>query len=1507
MKHNYAFLHRPGLLCLALIWLALQADFAFAQTRANGTPVRPGGSTSSTKKVAHVTTTPLLAGAEITISPSGVSDTLNSGRQSTKQIVVQNTGTDTLVFRAGAVPHFGPPRGPIRVLAVFNDESMASQIPLLFANAPDIQLSVFRTFPYQGNFTVDYLAAFDVVLIGNSNPLGFAGQDTRVLVGNVLADYVDAGGKVIMTASTYYDDNPTGLGGRLIEEQYGPVLPPPLNGVPGPATLGTVVEPNHPFMQGVSNLSYSGGGAILTLAPGARDIAHFSTGTILVATTPHVAVVNMAFAWDNHNQIRFWDGDIDILMTNIVRYFNASQAIRVSPIRGAIAPGGQQTLDIDFDATGLDSAVYVSDLEIYSNATDTLVTSPLTLVVTGDDILFEPDTLKEALHKDQTSVRTFTITNNSPEDHTFTISGVPVYTTVSPLSGSIASGESATITVNFSSVGLEFDTYPDAMSFNVDGIEWQAPVSLYVFDDPAIEVSVTELHDTLAYREESVQTFEIRNTGGSTLTYSLSLVENSANPQQARFVASVPLLEENFDGPVFPPQNWGNPADDYRNWKWNTEYVYNNTGYYGNYAGTGKSAMIGQIFPGGVQGTNASIVTPEISTAGYRHFSVEYNASFVPTAYDSMNLEIQVDNGAWESVLIWGYFDRASVHGTPFRLPGEHVSVSLDDFVDSTATSFRLRWRYADLYSFEEFWYGQIDDVVVSGERRQWLNVVPETGSIEPGESVTLSANFDAEEVFPGLYTGELQISSNDPQVSLVSIPVSLYVTPFGDLVVAEDSISQVVPAGETVVGSLTLTNTGGTPVQYDFSSTPSGTPIIPGTIQYTTNFDNFTPGPVVSQEGWEPALGGPTVVNDASGPGKRLLMQAGVGEIKVFRGPVPPQGSEDITSVRMDLGVSGVALKFMLTLAPNAGENMAVLTYQATQPNVLVIHSYDATAAAYTDHTVAVSGIDKLFNLRVDINHIEDSFVLYIDGQPVFNGVALADWRQMFFYVANPGSFYVESYTVSNGAGPEYYKTINPVSGTLAPGASTNVSVTFEPINSSTGSYRDTLTVTDNGGLGGVARIPVHFVVEAGEDQNTAPVLQRKDSAEAVEYGVETLVFTATDADNEAVTIGIKNIPAFVALSSSSNGKSTYAIKPQVGDVGVYDLNVVARDARGKKDSIVCRLFVSAYGVSWYHLKERRTGEVLATFADSVVLDVADLDYNELMFQVDTKPVKVGSVKFWWDNRIVNIDNSAPYVMNPFVLPLSRGGRHILKTQAFTKVNGRGSKGTAQEAVVTIINSAAVTGFDVVKPDGSVLSALANDGIIDISQNNYRFINIRANVSGNTVKSVVFKLNGKLYRVDNAADFNLSGFRSGHDMPWFAKPGIYTLEATPYSSRLGLGVAGTPVAITFRVANGAGSSARTASEEAVIPEETVATRLSVYPVPVTDVLHINLPPDEKGYVHMVIHDVQGRAIYSREGDVSTFRDHTISTEKAGMTKGFYYIQVLYSSGKREVRKFLKE
>ncbi len=701
---------------------------------------------------------------------------------------------------------------------------------------------------------------------------------------------------------------------------------------------------------------------------------------------------------------------------------------------------------------------------------------------------------------------------------------------------------------------------------------------------------------------------------------------------------------------------------------------------------------------------------------------------------------------------------------------------------------------------------------MISGERSQWLDVVPETGSIPPGGTATLTASFDAQDHLPGLYTGQLRIGSNDPQHPVVSIPASLYIRLPGTLVVSPDSITQTVAPGQTVTHTLTLANTGTSPLNFDFNDTPMVGAPAPGTILYHTDFDDMVLGGGTT--GWGSYWGQMSFVQEADGTGNFLQGVSTATQDVMLKTPFPYTNPPEIISIRMDVGFTG-DLKFRMTPGQYSGEGIAV-EYNAFEDNVLTIYSYDTASATYVPHQVPRPAHAGVFNLRVDLKRLTKTFDVYLDGRLAFRGMTKIDnFNSNFISAENAGTFYLETFTVTDGLRPEYIKTFSPASGTLEPGASTTVDVTFEPVTKLGGTYRDTLTIT--GSPVDIVRIPVHFEVE----QNVAPVLQQIDTVEVTQYSQKTIVLKATDADNEYVTISLGNAPAFVTREASGNGFARYKIAPRPQDVGEYDLRAVAVDAAGGRDSIVFRLSVIAYGTATFHMKNIRTGSVFATFADSIVLDVADREYKWFQIVAETRPAKVGSVKFWWDNHVTNVENVIPYTLSPSVLPLAKGGHHKLRTQAFTKANAKGSKGVAQEAIVRIINSSSVAGLDVVKANGTKLFALTDNSVIDISQAACHSINIRANAVGDAVKSVVFMLNGKFYRVDNTAPFVLNGNIFGYDMPWPARPGWYTLKVIPYSSWYGMGVAGKPITISFRIINGSHGNGhgREAGEEDILQD----------------------------------------------------------------------------------------
>lgn len=140
--------------------------------------------------------------------------------------------------------------------------------------------------------TLQQLQAYDAVLVWSNTSF----QDSTLL-GNTLADYVDAGGAVVVAVfAVNWNTLTLSIQGRwqngyeVIADQSGSTT--------GAASLGTVLLPAHPIMAGVS--SFNGGTnayrpTATVLNPGAIAIAEWSDGRILVAQGANPKRVDLGF------------------------------------------------------------------------------------------------------------------------------------------------------------------------------------------------------------------------------------------------------------------------------------------------------------------------------------------------------------------------------------------------------------------------------------------------------------------------------------------------------------------------------------------------------------------------------------------------------------------------------------------------------------------------------------------------------------------------------------------------------------------------------------------------------------------------------------------------------------------------------------------------------------------------------------------------------------------------------------------------------------------------------------------------------------------------------------------------------------------------------------------------------------------------------------------------------------------------------------------------------------
>jgi len=174
--------------------------------------------------------------------------------------------------------------------------------------------------------TLDQLLGYDAVIA--IAPTRFGDRDG---IGNLLADYADLGGGVILTQAAF--SSSSSLAGRLASGGYLPFDEAPpgfLNG----EKLGVSVD-EHPLMQGVRGL-LTFPVTDLTLATGATLVSSWSLGTPCVATRrANVVGVNVSFGTADG-----WGGDGVRLLVNAVRWScQRATWMSLDADRGVLASG----------------------------------------------------------------------------------------------------------------------------------------------------------------------------------------------------------------------------------------------------------------------------------------------------------------------------------------------------------------------------------------------------------------------------------------------------------------------------------------------------------------------------------------------------------------------------------------------------------------------------------------------------------------------------------------------------------------------------------------------------------------------------------------------------------------------------------------------------------------------------------------------------------------------------------------------------------------------------------------------------------------------------------------------------------------------------------------------------------------------------------------------------------------------------------------------------------------
>ena len=351
------------------------------------------------------------------VNTDTLSASLKTNEAATRTIMLSNTGTSEMTFD---MLDAGLEMEPTKVLVVCPDAAGVG-IPALLSPFKEITVDVADL---TKDLTLARLAPYDVVIVLNQAPWERGANIQPDQLGDLLADYVDAGGKVIVNQFAYYGfqefDDQLALGGRFITGNYGPFTGDVTTYIP-PQSLGEILIPNHPLIKGVNTLTYTGSLQRAKLSPGATGIAKWLSGEWVLAANANVIAMNF-MPMGQRSSDQPVTGDVRQLYRNAIHWLAGSSNIAVEPTRGKIAPGESVELHVEINSNKLATGLYRSALGVTTNDPyhgQRII--PVGIQVEGPSFSLEPDAISLRATTDQQATQTATLRNEGTSTFPYAI------------------------------------------------------------------------------------------------------------------------------------------------------------------------------------------------------------------------------------------------------------------------------------------------------------------------------------------------------------------------------------------------------------------------------------------------------------------------------------------------------------------------------------------------------------------------------------------------------------------------------------------------------------------------------------------------------------------------------------------------------------------------------------------------------------------------------------------------------------------------------------------------------------------------------------------------------------------------------------------------------------------------------------------------------------------------------------------------------------------------------
>jgi subtilisin family serine protease len=1002
--------------------------------------------------------------------------------------------------------------GSIEVLLLTPDNDITDLESALSA-FPDLNVTRFPEASLPG-ITLADLVDFQVVMTTNNTQWLAGGNVSPVTIGNLLADYIDQGGKVIANCFAY-DYDAWALEGRFIDENYGPFTTT-TSDFSGSVNLGTIHAPAHPIMNGVSAIGNSYLWQNPGIASGATLLADWNDGNHFAAVNDNVLAVNILPS--NGSGIPGWTGDLATLYHNAITWFAEPTFVSVDVESGTLASGQAIDINVSISAANLDAGVYEADINIVSNdPVNGFIPVPVSLTVLGPPVTASPTSFEETLEKGDMVTRSLLLTNNSKNEATYDI------TIKKGVSASV-SGQKAPVPLAGRTT-LYSGTAIDANSF--------LAISASSVSQLATEQYVTGFEDFSIGNINGQQGWSGQFGNWAIGTF------NPSEGNQAMESVSDGLGQTLAFAPLVP--------------------IGSDT----------KSSISVKL---DIQGSGVTWeLIPQSPTVGLVNTRLRFNPNGSVDALVSDGVGGAIFTALPVSTPT-GYF-KVDIE---FERATSEYTIFFDDEAVFSALGFAGDIEQLVLLSQMEV-FGPtlfmdelqiIDGEILRGD--PFLSVNPVSGSIPTGSSVTIDVLFDASTQEFGTWLSDIVVTVNGGVGETVIVPTTLHVV--GDPAIAVDPtvVIEVVDYDKPTTRTVQITNTGGNPLNYNLAvigadagttaedmegkmlAMATGTRTLDKRIMSKKEEDDrlsrkgITPPksqyitvgtPIFTEEfegGTFPPLGWTSVDNE--GNGVEWAFAADYGDDNY-------SGSGEAATINSDaFGPAEFDAELISPVINIAGKSSISLKYNVNYQNLA---SFD-----FLDLDVSTDGGTTWVNV---LSWNEDHGTFFgVPGESVnipldaFVAGASEMMIRWHYYDPNTGDWdwYAQIDDVQVLENSEVWLAIDHSSGTVPVGESAEVELQFDPTVVDPGFYVAGLIVTSN-----AVNTPLVGVVVAMEELNHAIISTSASSLEeelvAGRNSTQTLTISnsgesALDFKFEDNFPNIGGVPTDTTLAQGSSAKKT-------------------------------------------------------------------------------------------------------------------------------------------------------------------------------------------------------------------------------------------------------------------------------------------------------------------------------------------------------------------------------